>query len=332
MKKKYLLIVLIIIFLISLNGVSKESYKPYKTGFLKVSDIHQIYYQLGGNPEGKPVIVLHGGPGGSCSPSMFQYFNLKKFNVILHDQRGSGKSKPANELKENNTWTLVEDIEKLRKHFKLGKVILFGGSWGSTLALSYAEKYPENVNGIVLRGVFTATQAEIDHFYHGGTANHFPETYERLLKSIDNPEIKNYPQQLYKKLTTGTKEERKKIAYEWARYEAKLVFLNMPEDKVDAMLKAWGGKFYTFALMENYYMTNNCFLKEGQLLKNAYKLKNIPVKIVHGRYDAICLAKAAYNLHKVLPNSNIYFAPASGHSSHEKNIIIGLKKAMKSFE
>lgn len=311
---------------------SENSVKPYETGYLKVSKEHQLFYQLGGNKKGKSVIVLHGGPGGSCRPSMFNYFNLEKFHVILFDQRGSGKSLPKNELKDNNTWTLVEDIEKIRNHFNLGKVILFGGSWGSTLALAYAEKYPENVNGIVLRGVFTATQAEIDHFYHGGTANHFPETYERLQKVIDKPEIKNYPTQLYNKLINGTKEEKEKTAYEWARYEAKLVFLTMPEDKVDAMLQAWGGEFYTFSLMENYYMSNKCFLKEGQLLKNAYKLKNIPVKIVHGRYDAICLAKAAYKLHKLLPKSEIYFAPESGHSSHEKNIVIGLKKAMKEFE
>lgn len=332
MKKKFLFLVLITVFLPSINVLSEETYKIYKKGYLKVSDIHQIFYQLGGNPAGKPVIVLHGGPGGSCTPSMLQYFNLKKFNVILHDQRGCGLSLPANELKNNNTWTLVEDIEKIRKHFNLGKVILFGGSWGSTLALSYAEKYPENVNGIVLRGVFTATKAEIDHFYHGGTANHFPETFERLQKVINKPEVKNYPEQLYTKLTQGTKEEREKVAYEWARYEAKLVFLNLPENKVDEMLQAWGGEFYTFALMENYYMANNCFLKEGQLLDNTYKLKDIPVKIVHGRYDAICLAKAAYKLHKLLPKSDIYFAPESGHSSHEKNIIEGLKKAVKSFE
>ncbi len=326
--KTYLFVTLLLVVSLTLTA---KNYLPYKTGYLQVSNLHSIYYQLGGNPNKQAVMVLHGGPGGSCRPTMFKYFNLEKFHVILHDQRGSGKSKPKNELKDNNTWTLVNDIEKLRKHLKLGKIILFGGSWGSTLALAYAETYPENVKGIILRGVFTATQSEIDHFYHGGTANHFPEVYERLQKVIDKPDIHNYPTQLYNKLINGTDEEKEKIAYEWARYEAKLVFLYMPDKQLDILMKSWGG-FYTFALMENYYMSNKCFLKEGQLLKNAYKLKNIPVKIVHGRYDAICLAKAAYRLHKLLPNSTIYFAPKAGHSSHEDTIVEGLKNAIKSFE
>jgi proline iminopeptidase len=149
--------------------------QPYKTGFLQVSEIHRVFYQLGGNPNGKPVIVLHGGPGAGCTPAYFRYFNPEKYHIILHDQRGCGLSTPYGELKENTTQNLVEDIEKLRTHLKLGKVVLFGGSWGSTLALAYGETYPQNVSAMILRGIFLSTKEEIDHFYHGGTARFFPE-------------------------------------------------------------------------------------------------------------------------------------------------------------
>jgi proline iminopeptidase len=171
--------------------------EPYESGYLAVSDIHEIYYDVSGNPEGRPVFVLHGGPGGSSSPYMRRFFNPERFMIVLHDQRGCGKSKPYGEIRENTTWDLVEDIERLRVLLDVDQIVLFGGSWGSTLALAYAETYPSHVAGMVLRGIFTATQAEVDHFCHGGVGKFFPETYENLIYALPEPYRRPLPAYLY---------------------------------------------------------------------------------------------------------------------------------------
>lgn len=306
--------------------------QPYKTGYLKVSETHELFYQLGGNPKGKAVMFLHGGPGGSCSPMNFRFFNPEKFHVILHDQRGGGKSKPYAELKDNTTWTLVEDIETLRNHFKLGKVILFGGSWGSTLALAYAEKYPQNVAGMVLRGIFTASKKEIDHFYHGGVATYFPEVYQKLVSIIPHPEKKNYPAQLLEKIQSPDKATRDKYAMAWALYEGKTAFLDMPDERLKMMMEYWKAGIYAFALIENYYMANGCFFEDEQLLKNAHKLKGIPLTMVNGRYDVICPPINAYRIQQVLPEAKLIYAPAAGHFSGEASVQKALVRAVKEFE
>lgn len=304
--------------------------EPYKTDYLKVSELHRIYYQLGGNPKGKPVMVIHGGPGGGCSPDMFRFFNPKEFHIILHDQRGAGQSKPYAEIRENTIQHLVEDIEKLRTHLGLGKVLLFGGSWGSTLALAYAETYPQNVSGMVLRGVFTATRAEIDHFYHGATARYFPENFERLLQHIENPEKKNYPAQLLEKIQRSDAITRKKYALAWATYEIKIALLQISDRAVAGIFEEWDP--YDFALLENYYMANACFLEEGQLLDNADKLKEIPITIVNGRYDVICPPITAYKLHKKLPLSKLIIVERAGHSANDEPLQTFLVNAVKAFE
>ena len=303
---------------------------PYKTGYLQVSALHKIFYQLGGNPLGKPVMMLHGGPGSGCYPTLLRYFNPEKFHIVLHDQRGSGKSRPYAELKENTTWHLVEDIEKLRKHLNLGKVILFGGSWGSTLALAYAETYPQHVNGIIMRGVFTSTKEEIDHFYHGETAAFFPENYRKLKDLVDHPEKKNYPVQLLKKLQGPDPKIRDKYARTWAVYESKIALLDMPDQRIEDFLKNWNP--YAFALIENYYMANGCFFKEGQLLQNAHKLADIPIIMVNGRYDLICPPITAYKLHKKLPKSRLIIAEKAGHAESDPPVQRELVKAAKEFE
>lgn len=304
--------------------------KPYKTDYLEVSKLHKIFYQLGGNPEGKPVMVIHGGPGGGCSPDMFRFFNPQKFHIILHDQRGAGQSKPYAEIKENTTQHLVEDIEKLRKHLNLDKVILFGGSWGSTLALAYAETYPQNVSGMILRGIFTGSKEEIDHFYHGATARYFPENYERLLQHIDKPEQKNYPAQLLIKIQSSDPEVRKKYALAWGKYEIKMAALNIPDRVVDDIFKEWNP--YDFALLENYYMTNNCFLEDGELLNNTDRIENIPAMIVNGRYDVICPPITAYKLHKKLTKSELIIVERAGHSASAEPLRSVLVNAVKKFE
>ncbi len=304
--------------------------QPYKTGYLKVSELHEIFYQFGGNPHGKPVMVLHGGPGAGCSPHDFQYFNPEKFHIILHDQRGSGQSRPYAELKENTTPNLVEDIEKLRIHLGLGKVILFGGSWGTTLALAYAEAYPKNVSGIILRGVFTAAKSEIDHFYHGATATYFPENFEKLLKSIDRSEQKKYPAQLLAKIQGQDSIISHEAAKAWARYEGKIAYLQMPDERLENILSRW--PFYAFSIIENYYMANGCFLEEGQLMNNLSKIKNIPTIIINGRYDIICPPITAYKLHQKLMQSKLWIIEAAGHSAAEPGIEAALVKAAREFE
>jgi len=304
--------------------------KPYKTGYRKVSPLHEIYYQLGGNPMGKPVMYLHGGPGGGCSPHDFRYFNPQKFNVVLHDQRGSGQSKPYGEIRENTTENLVEDIEKLRKHLRLDRVILFGGSWGTTLALAYAETYPLNVAGIVLRGVFTATRSEIDHYYHGGAAKFFPEVHRELAASLDHPERGDYPAQLLAKLMSDDQSVRDRYARIWIRYEGGIALLEKADEMIEAFFREYDP--YAFALMENYYMANGCFLEEGQLLKNAGRLADIPMVIINGRYDMICPPATAYELHRLLPKSTLFIVPDAGHAAVEPGIQAELLKAMRRFE
>jgi proline iminopeptidase len=304
--------------------------KPYQVGYLQVSPLHEIFYQVGGNPKGKAVMYLHGGPGGECSPHDFRYFNPQKFNVVLHDQRGGGRSKPYGEIRENTTRDLVEDIEKLRKHLRLDRVILFGGSWGTTLALAYAETYPQNVGGIVLRGVFTATRSEIDHYYHGGTAKFYPEVHRELAASLDHPDKHDYPAQLLAKLTSADPAVRDRYARVWLRYEAGIALLKKSDEMVEAFLREYDP--YAFALMENYYMANGCFLEEGQLLKNAGRLADIPMIIINGRYDMICPPAAADQLHRLAAKSTLIIVPDAGHTASEPGTQAELLKAMRRFE
>ncbi len=304
--------------------------EPYKTGFLKVSDVHEIYYELNGNPNGIPVFVLHGGPGGKSSPYMRRFFNPDKFLIVLFDQRGAGKSKPFAEIRENTTWDLVGDIEKLRNKLNLGKIILFGGSWGSTLGLAYAEKYPEHVSGLVLRGIFTASKQEIDHFYNGGTAKFFPVIYDKFVSSLQKPDSVSIPEFLVDNILSGTISNRYRLSRLWAAYELKISSLYLPDSTLDNILKDFNP--IAFGLIENYYMANGCFLEEGQLLNNAYKIKDIRLVMVNGRYDMICPPINAYRLRKRLPDSKLIIAEKSGHWMGEKNIEDALIEVMKEFE
>lgn len=289
--------------------------EPYQTGYLKVSDLHEIFYELCGTPKGKPVMILHGGPGGGCWPALRRYHDPEKYLIILHDQRGAGRSKPYSELRENDTPNLVEDIEKLRKHLGLGQVQIFGGSWGSTLGLAYAETYPENVSALVIRGVFTGTKAEIDHFYHGGVGYYYPETYEKLQQLMPHPERHDYPAQLLKMLKSEDSAVRDKASAGWAAYEMRVAQLEENDEHVAEMLARWNP--YDFSLIENHYMINHCFLKEGQLLNNAGVLKNVPTYIVQGRYDVICPPISAYRVHQAIPGSKLVITEACGHSGSE---------------
>lgn len=304
--------------------------EPFETEYLKVSDIHEIHYELCGNPDRTPVFVLHGGPGGSCPPYMRRFFDPDKFLIVLHDQRGAGKSLPYGEIRDNTTQHLVEDIERLRTHLGVDRMILFGGSWGTTLGLAYAETYPENVRGMVLRGVFLATEEEIDHFYHGGVRTYFPETYDKLLSKLPDPNRRPLPAYLFDLIQNGDPVQQKRCARAWAAYEIKISALDVPDENVEAILDGFDP--YAFALLENYYMANGCFLEEGQLLRHADRIRDIPTIIVNGRYDVVCPPIAAYRLHQKLSDSNLIIVEGASHWMGDRPVEAALLKAMKNFE
>lgn len=304
--------------------------EPYQSDYLKVSDMHEIYYELCGNPEGKPVFVLHGGPGGSCSPYMRRFFNPEKYNIILYDQRGAGKSIPYAELRENNTQNLIEDIELLRTKLNIDKIIIFGGSWGSTLGLAYAEKYPDNVEAMVLRGVFAASKPEIDHFYHGGVKTFYPEVYDKFIETLPDPQRRPLPEYLLSLIQNPDSTLQAKYSRAWAEYEIKLSSLNLPDEEVNDILDSFNP--IAFAKIENYYMANGCFLEDNQLMNEIDKLKDIPLIMVNGRYDVICPPITAYQIHSRLPKSILVIAESSGHWMGEKPIEKELLKAMMELE
>lgn len=306
--------------------------EPFRADYLKVSEIHDMYFELSGNPDGKPVFVLHGGPGGGSSPLYRRFFDPDKFLIVLYDQRGSGLSRPYGELRENTTQHLVEDIEKLRKHLKLDKILLFGGSWGTTLGLAYGETYPEHVNGMVLRGIFMATKGEIDHFYHGGVRKFFPETYEKLETSVPESERGALPRALFKRVQSNNPATRDKYCMIWTKYEYKVGTLHTPDDLLASLDQVDPEEFFAFSLFENYYMDNGCFLEEGQLLKNADKIRHIPIYLVNGRYDMICPPISAYRLHKKLPESRLIIAEGAGHWLGDRPVEKAVLEAVQAFE
>jgi proline iminopeptidase len=304
--------------------------EPYESGHMKVSDIHEIYYEACGNKDGRPVFMLHGGPGGSSSPYMRRFCDPDKFHIILHDQRGAGKSKPLGEIKDNTTQLLIEDIEKLRLHFKLDKIILFGGSWGTTLALAYAETYPEHVSGMILRGVFTAAKNEIDYFYHGGAATFFPDAYAKLLAALPDPSRRPLPAYLLELIQNSEGKERNKYCQAWAKYEIKMAVLEISDEWIDQHFEE--NDPYVFSLFENYYMANDCFLPDDQVLKNTDKIQHIPPVMVNGRYDSVCPVKNAYTLHKKLAKSKLIIAESAGHWMGDEPVQNALLRAVKEFE
>lgn len=299
--------------------------KPYKTGFLKVGDGHSLYYELCGNPKGKAVLFLHGGPGGGLQKKDRQYFNPKKFNVILFDQRGCGRSKPFASVKANTTGHLVADIRRLLAHLGIEKVFLFGGSWGSTLALAYAIKYPQSVAGMLLRGIFLASKSDINYYIDGAVKEMFPEARERFLSIVPKKNRKNPEAYYFKKILNGSKAEREKFAFERTYYESKISALKQDEKRLMKKLKRW--KYLPFALIASKYAANNCYLENNYILKNAGKLSKIPTTIIHGRYDLVCSPSSAYKLHKKIEGSKLIYTTA-GHLSSEKETQEALVKEM----
>ncbi len=293
-----------------------EPYNEYK---LKVSDLHTIYVQEAGNPQGKPVVFLHGGPGGGIEPVYRQYFNPDKWRIILFDQRGCGRSTPFAELKENTTWDLVEDIEQIRRHSRIEKWAIFGGSWGSTLALAYAQNHPERCRALILRGIFLLRKSELRWFYQEGASHIYPDAWEKYLEPIPEAERGDLLQAYHDRLTSHDANIRLEAARAWSVWEGSTSKL-FQDAKV---LERFGANKFAeaFARIECHYFINGGFLEsENQLLENIDSIRNIPAVIVQGRYDVVCPVTTAWELHKVWPEADFHVIPDAGHSMTEPGI------------
>lgn len=311
----------------------KEMYpeiEPYSTGFLQVSGIHTIYFEEVGNPKGKPVVFLHGGPGGGLVANYRRYFNPEKWRIILLDQRGCGQSTPFADLRENTTWDLVSDIEKLREHLSIAKWAVFGGSWGSTLALAYAIKHPDVCTELFLRGIFLLRKKEIDWFYQEGCSKIFPDAWEGYVLPIPESERHNFVQAYYKRLTSEDVKVRKAAAQAWSVWEGSTSKL-IPDS--DIVARFGEDEFAdAFARIECHYFTNSGFFSEDNfLLNNVDKIRHIPTVIVQGRYDVVCPAESAWELHRALPEAEFHLIGDAGHSLSEKGITDALIRATDSY-
>jgi len=293
--------------------------KPYNEFYLKVSDKHTIYVEESGNPNGKPVIFLHGGPGGGIEPIYRQYFNPELWHIIIFDQRGCGKSIPHAELEQNTTWDLVADIESIRKYLLIDKWVVFGGSWGSTLSLSYAIKYPNQCKGLILRGIFLLREFEIKWFYQKGCSYIYPDEWENYKSIIPKSEQSDFVSAYYKKLTSKNKKIRSQAAKRWAEWEANTSKLMQDKKSLHHFDDTKTAE--AFSRIECHYFTNKGFFKyDGWLLDNLNNLSSIPISIVQGRYDVVCPMQSAWDLHKKLPHSELFIIQDSGHSMLEPGI------------
>ncbi len=306
------------------------SREPYKQGSLKVSDIHTIHFEESGNPEGKPVVLLHGGPGGGCPAVYRQYFHPDKWRLVMFDQRGCGKSTPHAELRENTTWDLVRDIEKLRSHLGIDKWVVFGGSWGSTLSLAYSQTHSESCTGLILRGIFMLRQKELQWFYQEGASNIFPDAWEEYVKPIPVAERQDMLSAYYKRLTSEDLNVRIEAARAWSIWEASTSKL-LPDV---GLMETFGesGFATAFARIECHYFVNKGFLTtEDQLIKNVSKIRHIPAVIVQGRYDVVCPMISAWELHQAWQEAEFIVVPDAGHSMSEPGILSALIEATDKF-
>ncbi|MGH9905489.1 MAG: prolyl aminopeptidase [Pyrinomonadaceae bacterium] len=306
--------------------------EPYDTGRLKVSPIHELYYEQCGNPNGQPAVFLHGGPGGGLVPEYRRFFDPETYRVVLFDQRGAGQSTPHANLEDNTTWHLVEDIERLREHFGIERWLVFGGSWGSTLALTYAESHPERVTALVLRGIFLCRQREIRWFYQEGEGASaiFPDRWEDYVRVIPEAERSDMLVAYHKRLMSDDETEQLEAARAWAIWEGSTSKLFPHPDLV-----AHYGEPHTalaLARIECHYFVNNIFFNsDNHLIENIGKIRHIPAVIIQGRYDIVCPMMSAWELHRAWPEADLQIIPDAGHSATEPGIISGLIEATDRF-
>jgi proline iminopeptidase len=290
--------------------------EPYNIGRLPVSEIHQLYFEESGNPLGKPVVFLHGGPGGGSGPKQRRYFHPGKYRIITFDQRGCGKSTPYASLEHNTTWDLVADIEKLRERLGIAQWQVFGGSWGSTLALAYSETFPERVTELIVRGIFLLRKQEVEWFYQRGASVLFPDAWEPYLAHIPEAERADLLGAYYRRLTSEDQAIRLAAAKIWSGWEGATSKL-LPDAAFTSQYEE-DGFALAFARIEAHYFAHNGFMEtDDQLLRNAERIRHIPGVIVQGRYDVVCPMESAWALHRAWPEADLIITPDAGHSASE---------------
>jgi len=304
--------------------------QPFNRGRLKVSGLHEIYFEECGNPNGKPAVVLHGGPGGGIAPFLRQCHDPSVYRIVLFDQRGCGQSTPHAELAENTTWDLVADMELLRRHLKIERWQVVGGSWGSTLALAYAETHPERVTELVVRGIFTLRKSEIRWFYQDGADQLFPDLWEGFVAPIPAAERHDLLSAYHRRLTGSDKAQQIACARAWSQWEAATISL-LPDPK---RVAEFGADHFAlaFARIECHYFVNGGFFRQDdQLIADAHKLAGIPGVIVQGRYDVVTPAITAWDLHRAWPQAEFIMVPDAGHTATEPGIADALVRATDRF-
>jgi proline iminopeptidase len=304
--------------------------EPYNQGKLKVSELHTIHYEESGNPQGKPVIFLHGGPGGGIVPMYRQYFDPQQWRIIIFDQRGCGQSTPYAELRENTTWDLVQDIEQLRQKLQIDKWVVFGGSWGSTLALAYAQTHPERCKGMILRGIFLLRSAEIRWFYQAGANHIYPDAWQEYLKPIPLEERDDLLAAYHKRLISEDPEIRLEAARAWSVWEASTSKLIPSPASQQSFARSEFAE--AFARIECHYFVNRGFFeRENQLLENIERIRHLPGVIVQGRYDVVCPMISAWELHQAWQSAEFIVIDDAGHSVSEPGIKDALIRASDRF-
>ncbi len=304
--------------------------EPFETGMLRVSDIHEVYYEVSGAINGKPVVVCHGGPGGGSTPSMRRYFDPERYKIIVFDQRGCGRSTPHASLEDNTTWTLISDMELLRERLGVERWQVFGGSWGSTLALAYAQSHPDRVSELVLRGVFTLRRSELLWFYQEGASAIYPDAWEGFLKPIPESERGDLMAAYYKRLTGDDEKAQLEAAKAWSVWEGGTVSL-MPS--AERMLNFSSDAFaIAFARIECHYFVNGGFFeRDDQIIANIDRIRHIPATIVQGRYDVVTPMVTAWELHKAWPEADFDLVLDAGHAASEPGIVDSLVRATNKY-
>ncbi|MEK6807058.1 MAG: prolyl aminopeptidase [Pseudomonadota bacterium] len=304
--------------------------EPYQRQRLKVSALHELNIEESGNPQGQPIVFVHGGPGGGVEPWHRQFFNPQKYRAVLFDQRGCGKSTPHAELRENTTWDLVADMEKIRETLGIDKWAVFGGSWGSTLALAYAIAHPERVSALILRGIFLLRPEEIRWFYQEGCNWIYPDAWEHYLQPIPEFERGDFVQAYYKRLTSADAKVRSEAAKAWSIWEGATSKLFPSDD----LVKRFGEDKFAeaFARIECHYFVNGGFFDSPNwLLENVHRIRKIPGVIVQGRYDVVCPLKSAWDLHRAWPEADLQIVADAGHAASESGILSKLIEAADRF-
>lgn len=303
---------------------------PFDSGTLAVSSLHTLYYEQSGNPNGKPVVFLHGGPGGGASGKCRRFFDPALYRIVLFDQRGCGKSTPHAELTDNTTWDLVADIERLRAHLSIDRWQVFGGSWGSTLALAYAQAHPDRVTELVLRGIFLLRRLELEWFYQQGCNALYPDAWETYLNAIPEVERADMMGAYYRRLTSPDAETRLAAARAWSVWEGATSFLWQDRSHIASSA---GDEFaLAFARIECHYFVNGGFLEhDDQLLRNIDAIRHIPAIIIQGRYDVVCPMRSAWDLHRAWPEAGLKIVQDAGHSAFEPGIMHELLEATDRF-